>query len=76
MPVRLVQALRNTAIFVLFAVGFVLVYALIVGRLGIFIGRTSYEIDSPTEIRLTALLLIFAIFYAIRLLWRGRKSIG
>lgn len=76
MPVRLVQALRNAAIFVLFAVGFVLVYALIVGRLGIFIGRTSYEIDAPTEIRLTALLLIFAILCAIRLLWLSRKSIG
>ena len=76
MPVRLVQALRNAAIFVLFAVGFVLVYALIVRRLGIFIGRTSYEIDAPTEIRLTALLLIFVILCAIRLLWLSRKSIG
>ena len=76
MALRLVQTLRSTAVFVLFAVGFLLVYTLIVGRLGIFIGRTSYEIDAPTGIRLSALLLIFAILYAIRFLWRGRKSIG
>ncbi len=73
---RLAQALRNTAIVALLGIGLLLVYVLIDGRLGFFIGTTSYEIDAATEIRVTALFLIFAILCAIRLLWRGRRSLG
>jgi|GEM_PF-4341321 len=76
MRVRTVQALRNTAIVALSAMGAFMVYTLIVGRFDFYIGRTRYDFEDPTELRITALILILVILSLIRVLRRGSKSIG
>ncbi len=70
---RLLQAVINTAILVLFAVCLSLIYILIVGNFFFEIDGIGYAMDAPAQIRLSALLLIFSISVVIRLLWRGRR---
>ena len=73
MLIRLLQALTNTAILVLLAIIVWLLYVLIIGSFWFTIDGVGYAIDAPAQVRLSALMLIISVSFAIRLLWRVRK---